>query len=161
MKNTVPFPVSDKPVTQDGAVAWVNGEAQKLLRQLRTFANMLSWDYATVETTGSGVGTDIWTSPEMPTDACWTILAIVTGVTTSGAAQRNGSGRVATFESTSGTVAQVSTTTNLWVHETDALVGMGFSVSTSTRKVTVQVNDNGTSPMRYTAVIVTGEALPA
>lgn len=155
------FPVSDAGVKQEGVLAWINGEAQKLFRQLRAFANFLSWDYATVTTTGDGATTTIWTSPAMPNNACWTILVIISGVSTSGAAQRAGTGRAVTFESTAGTVAQVSSATQIWVHESDPAIGVAFSENTSTRTVSVGVLDNGTSPMRFSAVIITCESLPS
>jgi hypothetical protein len=159
VKLTAPFPVSDAPITQDGILAWINGEAQKLFRQLRAFANMLSFDYATVSSAGGGAATTLWASPAMPTNGTWTILQIVAGAATSGTAQNAGYGRVATFKSVSGTVAQVGSTTDLWSHESTGALTSAFSVDTTARNVSVTVTDDGTSPMRWTGVMITCEGL--
>lgn len=161
MRPTVPFPVSELPVKAEGVLSWINDEAQKVFRQLRAFANMLSFDYGAATTTGTAVDTVLWTSPVMPKNATWNIFVLAAGVSVSGDAERSGYAKAGTFESTAGTVAQVSTTSSVWTHESDAAMSTAFSVNATARTISFVGTDNGASPMRFTCVVITAEALPA
>jgi len=161
LRLTVPFPVSDKPIEQGGLLYWVNSEAQKLFRQIRTFANALAVERKTADTAGDGAYVRIWESDAMPTNACWAVVANVVGVTKSGTAQRASYGIAGTFQSTSSTVAQVDTDTTLWSDESTAAINARFGVDTASRTVYVEVRDDGASPMRFSAVVQVNEALPS
>jgi hypothetical protein len=89
------------------------------------------------------------------------VLANVAGVSTSGAAQRASYGISATFESTTNTVAQVDADTVIWSDESAANINARFGVDTTARTAYLEARDDGTSPMRFTAVVQVNEALPA
>lgn len=159
MRLTVSTAIPDQPIA-DGAIArWLNREGLPVLRQLRAFANFLFSDRKTAITAGGGAYTRIWTSGEMPTDGTWLIIANVTGVSVSGAAQRAGYVLSSTFQSTSGTCAQVGAATTVASHESAAAIDARLAVDTTNRVVYLEARDDGTSPMRFVAVVSTNEAL--
>jgi len=160
VKLTAPFPVSDQPVGEKSILSWINGEAQKVLRQLRTFANFLGWERKEAVTAGAGAYVTVWTSTALPTNGTWNVSANVTGVTISGTAQRAGYVLHGTFEATAGVVAQVGSTTTAHSAESAANCNARFGVDTTNRTVYVEARDDGASPMRYVAVVAVNEAVP-
>jgi len=160
MKLTVPFPVSDRTVEEKGILPWINGETQKLLKQLRAALNYRGSERATAATAGAGAYVTVWTSDALPTDACWSIVAHVVAVSVSGAAQRAGYVLSGTFESTAGVVAQVGTDTVISTHESAAAINARFGVDATARTIYVEARDDATSPMNVTVVVHVNEALP-
>lgn len=161
MKRTVAFPVSPRPVAEKDLETWVNGEALKILRELREAANWLGEEKTEyVDTDGDGAWVAVWTSQEMPTNCMWQICARVVGISTSGAAQRYSYLRYASFQSTSGTVAQVGSTSTPSSHESALAGDIRFTSDATARTVSVEIRDDATSPTRWTAHISIAEALP-
>lgn len=160
MKRTVAFPVSPKPVSEKDLETWVNGEALKLLRELREAANWIGRERPDpVDTLGDGAWTAVWTSPELPTNCVWQVKGNVVGISTSGVAQRYSYLRIAAFESTSGTVAQIGTTSTSATHESAAAGDARFTVDTSARTISYEVRDDAVSPTRWTCVVSINEGL--
>jgi len=158
MKLSVPSALSERAITQDGLLSWINDEAVRVLRQVRQLANYFFTERKQVNTAGDGAYTRIWTSSALPTDACWVLTADVAAVSTSGAAQRAAYEIRATVESTSSAVAQVGSTTSVSAHESTASIDARFAVDGTLRVVYLEGRDDATSPMRFTAVIRVNEA---
>lgn len=158
---TAAFPVSPKPVEDGQQLPFINDELLKLLPQLRTFANMLSWEKKTASTAGAGAYVSLWTSEVMPSDAAWVITAWTDGISSSGAAQQAGYVFAGTFVSVAGAVSQLGATSSLLSNESAAAIDAKFTVDAVGRTIAVQVRDDAASPMRFTGVIATLEGLAA
>lgn len=165
MKLAAAFPVSDRavPAEKEDIGYWVNKEAIPLSKQVRTAINTLGREKISAVTSGTGAYVRIWESDAtfLPSNACWTILARVSGISISGAAQRAGYGLAATFQSTSGAVAQVGTDSFLWANESVAAIDVRFGVDAPNRVVFIEARDDAVSPMRFTATVETLEGLTA
>jgi hypothetical protein len=141
--------VSDVPIKEGNLLSWVNNEAQRLLRQLRSGANSVLTERTECATLGAGAFVRLWESAALPTAAAWGVRTTVTGVSTSGAAQRADYELAASFESTAGTVAQVGTTTT--VHSAESTAAINARFGATARTIYVEVRDDATSPMHWVA----------
>lgn len=153
MNATVTAPVSDRGVSEDSVIPWVNREAIPVLRQLRQAANYASCERQEADSAGDGNYVTVWTSPAMPTDATWQVTAHVVGVSISGAAQRASYMLVRAVESTAGTVAAIAATTTIASAESAGACDARLQVDASGRTVYVDARDDATSPMRWVAVV--------
>jgi hypothetical protein len=155
MKPTVTIAVSDKPIAKDDLVDWANREALPFFKQARAGLNAAGIERASGRTAGAGAYVTIWTSPEMPTDATWNILASVAAMTVPGAGtERAGYLLAGAFESVAGTVTLFGST-SLYSHETTAAIDARFAVSG--RTAIIEVRDDAIGAMDFVAVIYTTE----
>lgn len=157
MRPTAETPVSDLPVKKEDIEQWANREVALLLRQLRTGANAKGIERAgPVASDGAGTYVTVWTSPEMPTDATWTITADVLGT---GGAERAAYLVVTTMQSVAGTISPVGSTSYPHTAETSAACNARFAYDATLRTVIVEACDEGTTAMSWTAVVMTAEGL--
>lgn len=159
MKLTVSYPVSDRSVEEKEIPTWVNQEARRVLQQGRAALNLTYRARGEAETAGTGAYTRIWTSPVLPTSGCWDLTARIAAVSISGAAQRASYHLIRTYESTAGTCAAVGAASTAHSAESAAAIDARFGVDTTNRVVYVEGRDDGTSPMRFVAVVELNEAM--
>lgn len=161
MKSTVEptlpgTPVPERPETIN---RFINKEALPLLRALRDAANLEARERVTVTTDGLGTYSRLWTSPEMPSNATWTIRASVAGTASAaGGVQHAGYLLGATFQSTAGTVTQTGSTSVLYSHESAAAIDTRFNVDSVLRTVYLESRDDAAGAMIFIAVVSTTEA---
>lgn len=161
MKSAAPYPLTPNPIAPDDIPRWVNAELLKLLLQLRNVVNYRGAERLDVTTGGAGAYVTVWTSPVMPTDACWHLDAELAGISIAGAAAQQAAFRLAgTFVSVAGAVSQLGTTDTLSLQRSAGTIAAQFVVNAG-RTVSVQVRDDGASKMRFTAIVQTHEGLPA
>lgn len=154
---TVSDPVSVRSVSADGVDYWINKEAMPVLRKVREALNYCQITRKVGDTAGGGVYVELWRSEALPTDGAWLVIAQVAGVTKSGAAQRAAYYLRGCFSSTATVVAQVGVTSTD-AFETAAGCNARYAVDVTNRQVYLEARDDGTSPMRYVAVVSVMEA---
>ena len=161
MKNTIEPALSDSPLDErpERVGKALNKDIVPVVKALRAFANYTGVEKKTASTAGAGVFVRLWTSAEMPSDACWMVLASVAGTgSTAGGTQHAGYLIAATFQAQAATVTQTGSTTVLVSHESDAAIDCRYGVDSANRQVYVEVRDAGTAAMSFTAVVEVTES---
>ncbi len=155
MKLSAEQAVRETPVSEQTIPRWANEELLPLLRQLRQAVNACAIERTTATSDGAGTYVRLWTSPALPTDACWHCEVLIAGVSAVASA---GYALAASFASQASVVAQVGATTVIASHESAAAIDARFGVDAVTRVVYVEVRDDAVVPMLWTAVTQTHEA---
>lgn len=142
---TVKTPVSERALKEEGdLLSWANKEAVPALREIRSFANLVSTIGVSSTSAGDGSWTNLWSSDAMPTDVDWEIEVSVIG---RGGEERVNYRRAAFFTNIDGVVSQVGVTEALWTFETSA--GPDVRLEVSGQTVRLDGMDDGVSPFDW------------
>lgn len=147
MKNPVP-PVSQRQVTQDSTLPWINKEAIPVLRAQKAASDSRPLiATSTYASDGAGTYLTLW-SDSIPTDRKWLVTAEVIG---SGGSHHAGYLKQGLFVNVAGTASQVGATAAVVSIESDAACDAKFDLTGTT--LSVQVRDEATTPMDWRANI--------
>lgn len=156
-RTTAETPVSDLPVRAEVLEPWANREVQPLLRQLRKGANAKSVERPDpVFSDGAGTYVTLWTSPELPQDGLWTLVAEVNGV---GGSARASYLMVTSIQSIAGVVTPLGLTTVVHQNETHTACDARFAYDATLRTVKVEACDEAATEMLWSLVIQTSQGL--
>lgn len=149
MPTTIPRAVSGREVSKpEDLSAWANKEVMPVLRDLRAASNYEAVIKKELDTAGTAVFTNIWTSESMPTDSTWLTEVRITGTS---ATQHCAYVLRGVFGNTAGAVAQVGTTSIEYAEESAA--GLDVQLVVSGQTVTLDVKDDGAGTFVWVAVI--------
>lgn len=131
----------------------MNEEILPVIRRAREVMNYELVEKADVTTDGTGAATEIWRSPELPTNC-----GVLAEAKASGS---NATGTVAAgvvirryFNSAAGVISALGVSTgDAWTTATHVLLDATWNVDASARQVYLTVNDGAYASLDWTAVI--------
>lgn len=158
MRATVAFPISPKPLEEGQELKYINEELLKLLPQVRTFANLLSWESKTVTTDGSGAFFNLWTSATIPTSSTSLVTAFLCATYPSTLLGGEWAAFLVTAAFALGT--QIGSTTTLFSAKAAGAINFQYVYDGTANTISIQVRDHGLGAgyaLKWTGIVVTCE----